>query len=42
LYTWVFQVVFFPEDSPPKPFMQITLSVDTTFPTHLILLDLIT
>ena len=39
-YTWVFQVVSFPQVSPPKP--SVYLSSPPTCPDHLVLLDMFT
>jgi hypothetical protein len=40
VYAWVFQVVSFPHDSPPKLCMQLS-PICSTCPAHPILLDLI-
>ena len=43
IYAWVFQVVAFPQVSPPKPCIHLSSPpIHTTFPAHLIFLDLIT
>jgi len=42
IYAWVFQVVSFPQASPPKPCARPPLPIRATCPAHLILLDFIT
>jgi len=43
IYVWVFQVVSFPQVSPPKPlYMPLLSSIRSTCPAHRILFDLIT
>jgi len=41
IYAWFFQVVSFPQVSPPKPSIHLS-PARASFPTHLILLDFIT
>ena len=42
IYTWVSQLVFFPQVSPPKPYTPLLSHIHATCPAHLILLDVIT